>query len=115
MFSPSFDGWIAFCCSLGELNTQGLQIAIWAQNTYCQKLLNKCKDSIEKLQSNLKGVKQHKNYKHQSIPLEEKITGIQKSMNILGAYQQHINKSGKESPDGNYSITHEEISDSSHC
>ncbi|MBF0276717.1 MAG: hypothetical protein HQM13_02950 [SAR324 cluster bacterium] len=96
-------------CSLGEISIQGLQIAIWAQNTYFQKLSKLCKDYLDKLKSNLEGIKDSDHSFRQRRPIEEKIKEVQRNINILRTYQEHANKPMKEVIGADFTISLGEI------
>ena len=83
-------------CSFGKVSLQGLQIALWAQSTYLQKLASLCKDYQDKLQGNLDSIKNNEYSLRQRIPIEEKIKEVKRNIKILQAYQAHAQKAEEE-------------------
>lgn len=92
-------------CSFGEVSVQGLQIAVWAQNTYLQKLFSLCKDYRDKLQSNLDNIKNNEYSLRQRMPIEGQIKEVQRNIKILEAYQTHSQKVEEERIVGDWTVS----------
>ncbi len=99
-------------CSIGELSTQGLQIAAWSQNNYFTKLFSKCKETLEKVEKTLasSSAQGEGGYADQRSSLNERKKEIQRNMRIIRLYQMHTSKGMKESPAGGHcALSYEEI------
>lgn len=94
-------------CSLGQLSTQGLKITMWSQSQYFSKLHEKCKESLERLNKGLTGAHVMKGEPGQREAIEKQIEEVQRNVNILRLYQNHMAK--LQEVNGECSISLKEI------
>ena len=99
-------------CSLSDVSLQGLQIAVWSQNLYFSKLLEKLRLSYEQLEKILEApISQGSGgYVEQRSALFQRLEKTKKNIKIIHAYQTHANK-GIQDIKTNTTLTLQEITD----